>query len=127
MEEFESTNLDALNSREDNNYFFQIDFLKAVMIFLVIFDHTIPWFIKNDMGVALWERISIPVFLVILGFNMGLSFERKGETSLKKLYSGYFKHKYWRYLHPFLFLYVKFFIVVKIVPCNFGFDKATTF
>jgi len=106
MDEFESTNLDAINSRENKNYFFQIDFLKAVMIFLVIFDHTIPWTIKDNIGVALWERISIPVFLVILGFNMGLAFERKGETSLKKLYSSYFNRKYWRYIQPFIILYL---------------------
>ena len=87
--------------------YFQVDFLKAIMIFLVIFDHTIPWTVKGVMGVALWERISIPVFLVIMGFNMGLSFRRKGETSLKKLYSAnYFKGKFWRFLYPYLILYV---------------------
>ncbi|MFX0144942.1 MAG: acyltransferase family protein [Candidatus Hodarchaeota archaeon] len=93
---------------EKPNYnFFQIDLLKAVMIFLVIFDHTYPWALKNFMGVALWERISIPVFLVIMGFNMGLSFKRSGETSLRKLYSrNYFKKKFWRYIFPFLILYV---------------------
>ena len=93
---------------DKKNYrFFQIDILKAVMIFLVIFDHTYPWDLKNFMGVALWERISIPVFLVIMGFNMGLSFRQTGETSLKKLYSwNYFKKKFWRYIFPFFLLYV---------------------
>ncbi len=87
--------------------YFQVDFIKAIMIFLVIFDHTIPWTVKGVMGVALWERISIPVFLIIMGFNMGLSFKRKGETSLKKLYSAnYFKGKFWRFLYPYLILYV---------------------
>lgn len=89
-----------------DNYF-QIDVLKAIMIFLVIFDHTIPWVYKDYMGVQLWERISIPVFLVILGFNMGLSFQRTGEKSLIKLYSWkYFKKKFWRYIWPFIMLYV---------------------
>lgn len=93
--------------KKTNHRFFQIDILKAVMIFLVIFDHTYPWDLKNFMGVALWERISIPVFLVIMGFNMGLSFRQTGETSLKKLYSwNYFKKKFWRYLFPFFLLYV---------------------
>ena len=86
--------------------FFQIDFLKAVMIFLVIFDHCVSWNIKNNIAVALWERISIPVFLVILGFNMGHSFREKGYTSLKQLYSwSYFKKKFMRYIVPFLILY----------------------
>jgi hypothetical protein len=107
MDEFESTNLDVINLREKKNYFVQIDIIKAVMIFLVIFDHTFPWDpLKDSMGVALWERISIPVFLVILGFNMGISFDRKGETSLRKLYSwNYFKRKFWRYIFPFILLY----------------------
>ena len=57
--------------------FFQIDVLKAIMIFLVIFDHTIPWTIKDNLGVVLWERISIPVFMVIMGFNIGKSLQRE--------------------------------------------------
>ena len=86
--------------------FFQIDFLKAVMIFLVIFDHMVSWNIKSDIGVALWERISLPVFLVVLGFNMGHSFRGQGDLSLKELYSwSYFKKKILRYIVPFLILY----------------------
>ena len=91
---------------EERTSFFQIDFLKAAMIFLVIFDHFVSWNIKSDIGVALWERISIPVFLVILGFNMGLSFKGQGDLSLKQLYSwSYFKKKILRYIVPFLILY----------------------
>jgi peptidoglycan/LPS O-acetylase OafA/YrhL len=86
--------------------FFQVDFLKAVMIFLVIFDHFVSWNIKGNIGVALWERISIPVFLVILGFNMGHSFRDRGIRTLKELYSWkYFKKKILRYVVPFLILY----------------------
>jgi peptidoglycan/LPS O-acetylase OafA/YrhL len=97
---------DILEKKNEEAHFFQIDVLKAIMIFLVIFDHTIPWSTKDYLGVALWERISIPVFLVIMGFNMGLSFHRSGERSLKKLYSWkYFKHKFWRFIIPFLILY----------------------
>ena len=68
---------------ESRERFFQIDFLKTAMIFLVIFDHVVSWGVKNDIGVSLWERICIPVFLVIMGFNMGVSFQRKGDLSLK--------------------------------------------
>ncbi|MHA1931353.1 MAG: acyltransferase family protein [Promethearchaeota archaeon] len=90
----------------DDNKFFQVDVLKAAMIFLVIFDHIVSWGLKSDIGVALWERISIPVFLIIMGFNMGLSFKRKGDLSLKELYSWrYFKSKIVRYIIPFLILY----------------------
>ncbi|MFW9866091.1 MAG: acyltransferase family protein [Candidatus Thorarchaeota archaeon] len=94
-------------SEKTKEFYQQIDILKGVMIFLVIFDHTIPWDYKNKMGVALWERISIPIFLIIMGFNMGLSFKRRGETSLRKLYSwNYFKKKFWRYIIPFALLYL---------------------
>ena len=76
------------------------------MIFLVIFDHFVSWNIKSEIGVALWERISIPVFLVILGFNMGHSFKAQGDLTLKELYSwSYFKKKIKRYIVPFLILY----------------------
>ena len=95
---------DLSSSRKTS--FFQVDFLKAAMIFLVIFDHFVSWNIKGDIGVALWERISIPVFLVLLGFNMGHSFKGQGDTSLKQLYSwSYFKKKILRYVVPFLILY----------------------
>jgi peptidoglycan/LPS O-acetylase OafA/YrhL len=104
----EYTNLIRNEKIEFNtNEYFQIDFLKAIMIFLVIFDHTVPWIYKNYMGVAFWERISIPIFLIIMGFNMGLSYQRTGERSLKKLYSRhYFKKKFWRYIWPFIILYI---------------------
>jgi len=104
-----------------DSHFIQVDIIKAIMIFLVIFDHTFPWDpLKDNMGVALWERISIPVFLVIMGFNMGFSFDRKGERSLRKLYSwNYFKRKFWRYLFPFLLLY---FVSTLIGLAINGFD-----
>jgi peptidoglycan/LPS O-acetylase OafA/YrhL len=101
-------------------HFFQIDFLKAVMIFLVIFDHFVSWNIKNEIGVALWERISIPVFLVILGFNMGHSFGSYKNPTLKELYSwNYFKKKILRYIFPFLILYA---VSTFIGLFMYGFD-----
>jgi len=93
--------------------FFQIDVLKALMIFLVIFDHTIPWTIKNSLGVALWERISIPIFVIIMGFNIGRSFQRqkinkkiKYEISESFYSANYFWKKVIRYLIPFVILYI---------------------
>jgi len=105
-----NTNYELSEQEHDNfrkEQLFQIDFLKAAMIFLVIFDHFVDWNIKREIGVSLWERISIPVFLVIIGFNMGLSFQREGTKTLKELYSwNYFKKKFFRYLVPFLILYM---------------------
>jgi peptidoglycan/LPS O-acetylase OafA/YrhL len=109
---------EAIDGRKSN--YFQIDFLKAVMIFLVIFDHFVAWTIKSEIGVALWERISIPVFLVVMGFNMGLSFKGKEDLSLKELYSwSYFKKKIIRYIIPFLILYV---VSTFIGLFMYGFD-----
>jgi peptidoglycan/LPS O-acetylase OafA/YrhL len=106
--------------KEQKERFFQIDVLKAVMIFLVIFDHFVDWDVKNEIGVALWERISIPVFLVIMGFNMGRSFQNQGDLSLKELYSwSYFKRKILRYIVPFLILYA---VSTFIGLFMYGFD-----
>jgi len=89
--------------------FFQIDFLKAWMIILVVLDHSRSYMgpeLRKVMGFELWERIAIPVFLIIMGFNIGNSFARKNAYTLRELYSwNYFKNKLWRYIFPFLIYY----------------------
>ncbi len=91
---------------ESGAHYFQVDFLKAAMIFLVIFDHIVYWTVKSYIAVTLWERISIPVFLVILGFNMGCSIQKSEAKALREMYSwSYFKTKILRYIVPFLVLY----------------------
>ncbi len=110
---------ESLEKRSE--HYFQIDFLKAVMIFLVIFDHIVHWGLKSEIGVALWERICIPVFLVIMGFNMGLSFKRHGANTLGELYSWrYFKSKILRYIVPFLILYA-FSTLIGLILYQFNF------
>jgi len=112
-------------SEESKEHFFQVDFLKAAMIFLVIFDHMVAWGVKSEMGVTLWERISIPVFLVLMGFNMGLSFQRKETTKLRELYSwSYFKSKILRYIVPFLVLYA---VSTFIGLFMYGFDLSAMY
>ncbi|TET56535.1 MAG: hypothetical protein E3J52_11750 [Promethearchaeota archaeon] len=112
-------------SEESKEHFFQVDFLKAAMIFLVIFDHMVAWGVKSEIGVTLWERISIPVFLVIMGFNMGLSFQRKKTTKLRELYSwSYFKSKILRYIVPFLVLYA---VSTFIGLFMYGFDLSAMY
>jgi len=91
--------------KEKGEHYFQVDILKAAMIFLVIFDHTVPYWAREQMAVRLWEGIAIPIFLVIMGFNMGLSFNQLESKALRKLYSRkYFKKKFWRNVFPFLIL-----------------------
>ncbi|MFX0178176.1 MAG: acyltransferase family protein [Candidatus Hodarchaeota archaeon] len=118
-----TSNNETVNKERDykskNNYYFQVDLLKAFIIIFVISEHALPWDIKNYMAVFLWQRLSIPFFMVILGFNMGLSFKRTDETSLKKLYSWkYFKRKLWRYVFPYLIFYIISIIVGLIIYGN---------
>ncbi|NHJ12683.1 MAG: acyltransferase [Candidatus Thorarchaeota archaeon] len=90
---------------ERRNYF-AIDALKAFAIALVILDHSLTWDLKHAIGGPFWERTSIPFFLIIMGFNMGLSFRRSGATTLRELYSrAYFRKKFLRYVAPFIVLY----------------------
>ena len=93
--------------KKDTSNFFQIDFLKTFMIVFVIIDHSVIHVLIRGTGTQLWERMSIPVFLIILGFNMGKSFAKKGDQSLKELYSWvYFKKKFWRFVFPYIILYI---------------------
>jgi len=88
-------------------YYFQLDVLKAIAIALVVMDHSLTWEIKGSIGSLFWERLSIPFFLIVMGVNMGNSFNYRGFTSLRELYSEeYFKRKVVRYIFPFLILYM---------------------
>ena len=101
--------IDNLNEdiRTNTSNFFQIDLLKTFMIAFVIIDHAFAYTGRAGMGFELWERMSIPFFLIIMGFNMSNSFARQDDTSLKKLYSwNYFKKKLWRYIFPYLIFYI---------------------
>ncbi|UYP47788.1 hypothetical protein NEF87_004073 [Candidatus Lokiarchaeum ossiferum] len=86
--------------------YFQVDAWKALMIAFVIMDHTFTHAFLHDFGSSFWERISIPMLMIIMGFNMGKSFDKKGVTKLKEMYSlSYFENKMKRYVVPFLILY----------------------
>jgi len=93
--------------KKDTTNFFQIDLLKAFAIAFVIIDHSVLRALLWDAGAELWERMSIPLFLIILGFNMGNSYARKGDQYLSELYSwAYFKKKFWRFVFPYIILYI---------------------
>ncbi|MFX0005105.1 MAG: acyltransferase family protein [Promethearchaeota archaeon] len=101
----EATESNIVTLKEDK--LFQIDLLKALMIGLVIIDHSLVYSNLNGLGFQLWERIAIPVFLIIMGFNMGKSFSKESHLKLKELYSWrYFKKKFWRYVYPYIILYI---------------------
>ena len=88
-------------------YYFQLDVLKAIAIAFVVMDHSLTWAIKGAMGSIFWERLSIPFFLIVMGFNMGFSFQHRGASRLRNLYTiDYFKRKLKRYVLPFIILYM---------------------
>ncbi|MHA2142991.1 MAG: acyltransferase family protein [Candidatus Thorarchaeota archaeon] len=90
----------------ERKHYFQLDVLKAVAIAFVVLDHSLTWDIKRAIGGPFWERTSIPFFLLVMGFNMALSFRHSGATTLKELYSlEYFSKRVKRYVLPFMILY----------------------
>ncbi|MFW9889475.1 MAG: acyltransferase family protein [Candidatus Thorarchaeota archaeon] len=96
---------EAIEFQERVKYW-QVDALKAFAIALVVLDHSLTWDLKSLIGGVFWERTAIPIFMIIMGFNIGLSFKNKGATTLRELYSReYFKNKIERYVFPFLLLY----------------------
>ncbi|RLI54655.1 MAG: hypothetical protein DRP09_12400 [Candidatus Thorarchaeota archaeon] len=87
--------------------YFQVDALKAVAIALVVLDHSVTWDIKHAIYAPFWERLSIPLFLIIMGFNLGLSFRRREEQGHKGVFSTeYLNSRVTRYMFPFLILYL---------------------
>ena len=98
---------DLLNSESPKSkHYFQVDAWKALMIAFVIMDHTFTHAFLHEYGSSFWERISIPILMIIMGFNMGKSFKNQGVTKLKEMYSlSYFENKMKRYVVPFLVLY----------------------
>ncbi|MHA1673239.1 MAG: hypothetical protein ACTSYI_06390 [Promethearchaeota archaeon] len=106
---------------------FQVDFLKSWMMLLVIMDHTFSHAFLGPLGAIFWERISIPIFLILMGYNMASSFQNQGLTSLSELYSwGYFRKKIERYIMPYLLLYgvhllLRLFVIWQAIPVNRNF------
>jgi peptidoglycan/LPS O-acetylase OafA/YrhL len=97
----------SLPEKKSSNNFLQIDILKGFMIMLVIIDHAIPTSVRAEWGHSLWERISIPVFLIIMGFNAANSFKKRDvPLSSLKLFLSYCWQKFKRYIIPFAFLYI---------------------
>ncbi len=106
---------------------FQVDFLKFWMMLLVIMDHTFSHAFLGPLGAIFWERISIPIFLILMGYNIASSFRNQGLTGLSELYSwAYFRKKIERYIMPYLLLYgfhllLRLFVIWQEIPVNRNF------
>jgi len=123
MDELLENSDDELKSDVDlktSNNYFQVDIMKTWMIFLVILDHSTTHDFLGQYYSALWERIAIPGFIVVMGFNLGISFNEKGITTIKEAYSKkYFVSKMKRYIIPYIILYFIQGIIYLIVHLNF--------
>ena len=85
----------------------QVDLMKAAAIALVILDHSITHELRSTLFPYFWELTSIPLFLVIMGFNAGNSFRFRQTEAREVFYSrSYLVKKFDRYLKPFLIIYV---------------------
>jgi peptidoglycan/LPS O-acetylase OafA/YrhL len=105
----EAFNTQKIPSLKSN--MFQIDFLKTIAIFFVIMDHTFTHTFLAQYGAIFWERTAIPIFMVLMGFTLGLSFHRKFKDQeiieLKDLYTrDYFESRIKRYIIPYLVIYI---------------------
>ncbi len=82
-------------------------FLKTIAMMLVIMDHSIPHSLLHEIASLYWQRIAIPFFLIITGFNWAKSLEKHKDKPLRELYSwkGYFKKKLIRFFLPFGIIY----------------------
>ncbi len=106
---------DYSDKKSDKSYF-QVDLMKTWMIFLVILDHSTTHGFLHQFVSPLWERIAIPGFVVIMGFNLGISFQNKDINTLKEAYSKeYFISKIKRYIIPYIILYIIQAVIFLIV------------
>ena len=56
--------------------FWQMDFLKVFAMLLVIMDHSTTHAELKAIGSPFWERIAIPIFMIVLGFNWAKSLQK---------------------------------------------------
>lgn len=111
------------NKFSNLKYFYQIDLIKALAIFLVIISHTIP----HDGVLYAWRVFTllqaVPLFFIVMGRNSGASFQKKGVYDLKQLYSmNYFKSRFMRIVFPVIitFLIICILFLLLKIPISSG-------
>ena len=86
----------------------QIDILKGFAIILVLISHSIPnnkW--KFDIFIYFHIYQAVPIFIILLAINNGLSFRKKSYLKLNQLYQKhYFIGKFKRLFLVLIFLYL---------------------
>lgn len=108
-------------------YKFQIDVWKSLMILLVIMDHTFTHSYLATYASVFWERISIPLLMIVMGYNLGISLDKKKKTALRDLYSkSYVLKKMKRYVLPYLILYA-IHLILFLIEQNTSMETFDTF
>ncbi|MHA1112616.1 MAG: acyltransferase family protein, partial [Promethearchaeota archaeon] len=118
-QEKDSAEIDVLGP--DKKTYWQIDLLKVFAMMLVIMDHSIPHSLLHEIASPYWQRIAIPLFLIITGFNWAKSMEKDKDKPLRQLFSwnGYFKKKLLRFILPFGIIYamsIVFALIISPLP-----------
>ncbi|TJX16117.1 acyltransferase [Tissierella creatinini] len=91
-----------MNKREHN-----IDVLKMLAIASVILIHFLPSQFMRDTGSYYHIRQAVPIFMLLAGYNLANSYERRGFSSMKELYKPSFLYgKVKRIIFPFLLILV---------------------
>ena len=91
---------------DENKHYLQIDIIKALAIVSVIIVHTVPTYISSSLLSTFTLEQAVPVFLLIMGLNAGMSFKRRGFTTLSQMYSwNYFQIRLTRFLIPFVIIF----------------------
>lgn len=83
----------------------QIDLLKGLAIISVVATHTfaVSQMVTGYANLYLWQ--AIPLFIIIMAFNAGNSFTRRGDTTLRGLFSlSYFARRFDRIVYPVLLI-----------------------
>jgi len=93
----------------------QLDLMKAAAIALVILDHTVSHYVRSTIFPYFWELTSVPLFLIIMGFNTGNSLRSMTQKPMREVYSReYIRRKTNRYLLPVAYLFAVGMIIAAV-------------
>jgi peptidoglycan/LPS O-acetylase OafA/YrhL len=95
----------------------QIDLLKGLAIIAVIATHTLTFsqMVTGYTNLYLWQ--AIPIFIIIMAFNAGNSFTRRGDATLRGLFSpSYFARRFERIVYPVLLIGLFELVIMTFFP-----------
>lgn len=91
-----------------HKHYLQIDILKALAIIAVLINHSFYKIFPTGNPILIFTIYqAVPIFLIILGINAGMSFKRRNYTFLTQMYSKeYFKARLERLLPAFIVVFL---------------------